>query len=98
MSPSSATGNPIEEDPVHRFIGNLIASVLHDLMEPDARPSITIKRRFQRGRAFRIVPHDGEERTGGGVLEVDTTEPDIYTTYSWPGKTAYEAWKFSMDS
>ncbi|KAL1970900.1 hypothetical protein VTN77DRAFT_2734 [Rasamsonia byssochlamydoides] len=86
-SSSSARGSPAAE-----FIRSLITTILNDLMDPNARASITIKHRFQRDRVFRISPLDEE---GGGALGVTATGPEIYTTYSWPGKTTYETWKFS---
>lgn len=94
MSSPSAGGSPATaEEHVHRFISDLITSILSDLTGPNARASITIKQRFQRGCIFRLTPFDKE---GGGALGVTAIGPEIYTTYSWPGKTLYETWKFSM--
>lgn len=94
-SPSAGSRSMPAEDRVHKFISDLITSILDDLMGPNARASITIKQRFQRGSMFHLTPLDKE---GGGALGVTAIGPEIYTTYSWPGKTVYETWKFSMDN
>lgn len=74
---------------VQEYIDTTLAALIHGLTLPpsEARLSVVLKRRAN-PTACTINPITG-------ALEAS---PRVNTnrTYSWPGKTAYEAWKFSM--
>ncbi|KAJ5164967.1 Winged helix-turn-helix transcription repressor DNA-binding [Penicillium coprophilum] len=74
---------------VQVFINNTLASLLHGLSQSpaEANLSITLKRRAS-PVAYMINPITG-------ALE-PSSRVDTYRNYSWPGKTAYEAWKFTV--
>src|SRR3982074_2170903 len=94
MSPSPTT-DQIQESPVLGFVEGLVGSILDELMEDNARPSITFKKRPSRARSFQISSNgNGRE---GGALQVATGSAEKLITYSWPGKTPYETWKFSTN-
>lgn len=86
---ASSTG---EQDPNHSvqvYIDTTIAATVRELLlSPNGHPSITLKRR-PKNALFFINP-------GNGALDANTR--GTTTTYSWPGKDAYEAWKFSRQS
>jgi meiotic recombination protein SPO11 len=93
MSSPPPTIDQVQESTVVRFIEDLLASILDELMEDNASPSITFKKRPSRATSTQISPN-GSGRDGG-VLEVANESAEKFITYSWPGKTPYEAWKFS---
>ncbi|KAJ5958766.1 Winged helix-turn-helix transcription repressor DNA-binding [Penicillium vulpinum] len=74
---------------VQEFIDNTLAALIHGLSQPpaDANISITLKRRTS-PMACIINPISG-------ALEA-TPRAETYRKYSWPGKTAHEAWKFTV--
>lgn len=74
------------EDRVRNFINQLLESTIDELMKPDGRPFIQLKRRSNRGDFF-INPENAALESRG---------EDSPITYSWPGDNAYEAWRFSM--
>ncbi|EER41242.1 meiosis-specific topoisomerase Spo11 [Histoplasma capsulatum H143] len=78
--------NGIPEDKVRNFVSQLLDSLIDELMRVDGCPSITLKRRSNHSH-FSLHPETG-------ALQRDTTEPSC--TYSWPGKTAQEAWRFAV--
>jgi hypothetical protein len=73
---------------VQEFIDNTLAALIHELSRSpaDANISITLKRRASPVACI-INPTTG-------ALEA-SPRIDTYRKYSWPGKTAHEAWKFS---
>lgn len=73
---------------VQEFIDNTLAALVNELSRSpaEANISITLKRRAS-PIACIINPTTG-------ALEA-SPRIDTYRKYSWPGKTAYEAWKFS---
>lgn len=73
---------------VQEYLDTITAAAVEELLSPNGQPSVTLKRR-PKSALFFINP-------GNGALETDTQE--TFTTYRWPGKDAYEAWKFSMRS
>lgn len=81
---SPGNENGIPEDKVRNFVSQLLDSLIDELMGVDGCPSITLKRRSNHSH-FSLNPETG-------ALQRDTTEPSC--TYSWPGKTAQEAWRF----
>jgi meiotic recombination protein SPO11 len=82
-------GEDSRESTVRAYIDNTLTALVHELsLSPvEARPSITLKRRAN-PTACIINPDNG-------ALEA-SPRVETYKTYSWPGKTAFEAWKFSM--
>lgn len=75
-------------DRVQNYIDATTISALEGLLSPNGQPSVTIKRRLTK-KAFFINPSNG-------ALEANETETS--STYTWPGKDAYEAWKFSTET
>lgn len=71
---------------VQGYINNTLAATLEELSSPQGRPAIVLKRRSKMTPFF-INPNNG-------ALETNETETRI--TYTWPGKNAHEAWRFSM--
>ena len=82
----ATVNNAIPEDRVREFINNLLTSVIDDLMTPNGRPSISLKKRLNKGQ-YRINSENGA---------LESVGRELLMTYSWPGKTAYEAWRFGM--
>ncbi|OJD19195.1 hypothetical protein AJ78_00808 [Emergomyces pasteurianus Ep9510] len=80
----NANGTP--EDKVRNFITELLDSVMENLTRADGCPSITLKRRSNHAH-FSLNPETG-------ALQSNTTEPSC--TYSWPGKTVQEGWRFAV--
>lgn len=76
-----------QKERVQTFINNALIEILDELRTPDGRPTLTLKRRF-RGVSFSINPEN---------LALETEEKEILSSYSWPGRNAYEAWKFSRE-
>ncbi|KAJ6097571.1 hypothetical protein N7499_001945 [Penicillium canescens] len=74
---------------VRAYIDNTLTALVHELSlsSAEARPSITLKRRAN-PTACIINPNNG-------ALEA-SPRVETYKTYSWPGKTAFEAWKFTV--
>ncbi|KMU83283.1 hypothetical protein CIHG_01065 [Coccidioides immitis H538.4] len=85
-----ANGRPHQER-VKQFIESTLASVLDELSKPDGRPSVTLKRRSKRANNCSL-----NEETG--ALQVDTNGREWSVTYSWPGKTVTDAWKFELQT
>ena len=71
---------------VQDYIDNTLAAALDELSSPQGRPAIVLKRRSKK-MPFFINPSNG-------ALETNETETCII--YTWPGKDAHEAWRFSM--
>lgn len=73
---------------VRMYINNTLSDLIDQLSLPSdqAQPSITLR--------CRANPTSCVFNQATGALE---TRPDvnISRTYSWPGSTAYESWKFS---
>jgi hypothetical protein len=84
MSATLTTDLP-PEDHVEAFINGLLVSIMDELMKIDGRPSITLRRR-PKARECII-------NSENGALEAPTGQ-DALITYSWPGKSVYEAWRF----
>ncbi|KUM65516.1 hypothetical protein ACN42_g1551 [Penicillium freii] len=89
--PSTITALEIDDgrDPsVQEFIDNTLAALIHGLSQSpvEAHISITLKRRAS-PMACIINPITG-------ALEA-SPRVETHRKYSWPGKTAHEAWKFS---
>ncbi|KAJ5104727.1 Winged helix-turn-helix transcription repressor DNA-binding [Penicillium alfredii] len=76
------------ESSVRAYIDHTLASLLHELSQPpsEARPAITLRRRANRTTCI-INPN---------TKALEAQQPaETYRTYLWPGKTAYESWKFT---
>ncbi|KAJ5709013.1 Winged helix-turn-helix transcription repressor DNA-binding [Penicillium malachiteum] len=73
---------------VRAYIDNTLTGLLHELSLPpsEGHPSITLRRRSN--TATYAINHRN------GALEALHSEI-LDRTYSWPGKSAYEAWRFS---
>lgn len=76
-----------QKERVQTFIDNALIEILDELRTPDGRPTLTLKRR-SRGVPFSINPEN---------LALETEEKEIQSCYTWPGRNAYEAWKFSTE-
>ncbi|CEN60175.1 hypothetical protein ASPCAL02616 [Aspergillus calidoustus] len=89
----SASLNARPESPraaVRQYIEETIAALFEQVCIPDGKgkPNITIKRRHAAAMNLYRV------NMSTGALESDNTERKV--TYTWPGKDAYEAWRFSI--
>lgn len=71
---------------VQGYLSETLAATIAELSSPDGRPSITFRRRYQKATFF-INPNTR-------ALEAAETTSQI--TYTWPGKDAHEAWKYSQ--
>jgi hypothetical protein len=93
MAQPLVTSHLDREEPRHsavrEYINNTLATLVRELSlcPADAHPSITLRHRAN-STAFIINPINGALEASPGL--------EIYKTYSWPGKTSVEAWKFSM--
>lgn len=72
------------------FFENLQLSFLDEFDKEIAQPGITLKKRSSRLQIL-TFHEDPEEK----VLSMGMDGSERLMTYSWPGKTPYEAWKFS---
>ncbi|KAJ5723714.1 hypothetical protein N7488_001749 [Penicillium malachiteum] len=74
---------------VRAYIDNTLTELVHELSLPssEGRPSITLRRRYS--TATYAINHQN------GALEALHSEI-LDRTYSWPGNSAYEAWRFCM--
>ncbi|KAJ5735741.1 Winged helix-turn-helix transcription repressor DNA-binding [Penicillium malachiteum] len=71
---------------VRAYIDNTLTELLHELSLPpsEGRPSITLRRRSNIA-TYAINRQNGALEAHSKVL---------HRTYSWPGNSAYEAWRF----
>lgn len=76
----------IPEDHVLAFIDGIVEIITEELIHPDGRPTISLKRRSSQTRYFL--------NSQTGALEFEGS--NIVSTYTWPGKNAQEAWYFGM--
>ena len=76
---------PAPKDRVRNYIEAITVTALDELRSANGNPSITLIRRPKKALFF-INPTNG-------ALETNETETSI--SYTWPGKDAYEAWRFS---
>lgn len=77
------TSNDRVQDSINHVLERaLTETLLH------GKPSITLKQR-PKGAGFFINPTTA-------ALEMSEPDADTYKTYSFPGKDAHEAWRFSM--
>lgn len=76
---------------VRNYIDNVLVDILHQLaLSPsEGQPSITLRRRPRQATCM-INPNNG-------ALEAGHTK-GAYRSYSWPGSTAKESWKFSKET
>ncbi|KAJ9265472.1 hypothetical protein DTO212C5_6665 [Paecilomyces variotii] len=84
--PPSSNAEQQPEDRVRNFISQLLETTVDELMKPNGRPFILLKRRSSRGDYF-INPHNAA---------LEAREEDKAIMYSWPGDSAYEAWRFTV--
>ncbi|KAJ9205285.1 hypothetical protein DTO280E4_4039 [Paecilomyces variotii] len=84
--PPSSNAEQRPEDRVRNFISQLLETTVDELMKPNGRPFILLKRRSNRGDYF-INPHNAA---------LEAREEDKAIMYSWPGDSAYEAWRFTV--
>lgn len=78
---------------VIRFFEDLQLSFLDEFDKDVAELSIALKKRPSH---FQVATHD--ENSQDRILAMEAEAPERQMTYSWPGKTPREAWKFSMRS
>ncbi|EEP78946.1 conserved hypothetical protein [Uncinocarpus reesii 1704] len=83
-----ASANSHDEDKVKQFLEAQLSSVVDELSKPDGRPSLTLKRRPTRANCSLNV--------ATGALQANGHGRECVVTYSWPGKTAREAWAFGV--
>ncbi|OJD24808.1 hypothetical protein ACJ73_03830 [Blastomyces percursus] len=79
-------GNGPPEDKVRKFITELLDSLIDGLTRADGCPSITLNRRSSHAQ-FSV-------NLETGALKCDTA--GLSCTYSWPGKTVQEGWRFAV--
>jgi meiotic recombination protein SPO11 len=77
--------NDQAKDRVQDYIDASAVAAFEEMSSPDGHPSITLKRRSKQSSLF-INPANGALETSG---------QETSATYSWPGKDAHEAWRFS---
>ncbi|KAI9041689.1 putative meiosis-specific topoisomerase Spo11 [Aspergillus affinis] len=80
-------GDPAPKDPVQNYIATTISAVLQELSSPNGRPAISINQKPQKKSCY--------INTVTGALETDDSQTRTIN-YTWPGKDAHEAWKFSI--
>ncbi|OJJ95504.1 hypothetical protein ASPACDRAFT_47860 [Aspergillus aculeatus ATCC 16872] len=88
---NTASPSPTEEHNqvrVKDYITNTLSNLLTELGSPDGHPSITLKTRSTKVSTRFINPETG-------ALETHAASA-VSTTYTWPGKDCYEAWKFTV--
>lgn len=86
MPYTNSQQNP--QDRIQNYIDTTTIAALQGLLSPDGQPSVTIKGRPKKNLFF-INPSNGA---------LEANEIGISATYTWPGKDAYEAWKFSTET
>ncbi|KAK2845264.1 hypothetical protein FQN49_005892 [Arthroderma sp. PD_2] len=74
------------EDKVVKYINEVLVLILEQLSKPDGHPSISLKRRSTHG-TYAINLETGA---------LESSEGANTCTYTWPGKTAQEAWRFGV--
>ncbi|KAJ9302680.1 hypothetical protein DTO271G3_54 [Paecilomyces variotii] len=84
--PLSSNAEQRPEDRVRTFINQLLETTVDELLKPNGRPFILLKRRSNRGDYF-INPVNAA---------LEAREEDKAIMYSWPGDSAYEAWRFTV--
>lgn len=74
---------------VETYIWDTFAVLNHQFTLPSsqAQPSVTLRSRVSSG-TYIFNPYNGSLEAGRAT--------ESCRTYSWPGKTANEAWRFSM--
>ena len=89
MSLATALVPNEEQELVRKYIDNVLIHLLNQLsLSPlEAQPLITLR---CKPRAATCMIN-----SRNGALEAGHNE-DAFRSYSWPGRTAYESWKFSM--
>ncbi|EED18059.1 meiosis-specific topoisomerase Spo11, putative [Talaromyces stipitatus ATCC 10500] len=80
----------IENPLVRQFFDRLQLSFLDEFDKDVAQPAITLKKRPSH---FQLATHDNDPEERMLSKEVDRSERLI--TYTWPGRSPYEAWKFT---
>jgi hypothetical protein len=80
-------GNSSPETEVRHFIETVLVSILDEISKTDGHPTVTIARRSANAMHFL------NQETG--ALESRHREP-VLCSYSWPGSTVQEAWRFGM--
>ncbi|KAI2711866.1 hypothetical protein CBS147332_5502 [Penicillium roqueforti] len=71
------------------FIDNTLAALIHGLSQSPAEASISITLKRRASPIACII------NPTNGALEA-SPRVETYRKYSWPGKTAHEAWKFTV--
>lgn len=80
-----------DQELVRNYIDGVLVDILHQLtLSPsDGQPSITLRRR-PRQATCKINLHNGALEAG--------CDNGTYRSYSWPGSTAKESWKFGKET
>jgi hypothetical protein len=80
-----------DQELVRNYIDSVLVEIVHQLsLSPsEAQPSITLRRRPRQATCM-INPRNG-------ALEAGPSK-GAYSSYSWPGSTAHESWKFSKET
>ncbi|KAJ5831907.1 hypothetical protein N7474_000218 [Penicillium riverlandense] len=87
MDPHLTSHSP--EASVREYIDTTLTGLLHQLSLPpaDSRPAISLKRRPSPASCTINPSNRALEETAGA---------QVRRSYSWPGRTAYEAWRFTV--
>ncbi|KAI5290134.1 hypothetical protein KEM54_002357 [Ascosphaera aggregata] len=83
--------SPSPEESVTMFIERQLVSILDQLVLRDGKPCITLKKRHSSKQANYSLNPDT-----GALEEVFPACRAVSHTYSWPGKTAQETWRFAV--
>lgn len=86
MDSSVTNDEKTPQNQVQDYIDTTLAALLDELSSPNGRPTITLKRRSRKSLVF-INPSN---------KALETNETGTHISYTWPGKDAHEAWRFSM--
>ncbi|CAI7669448.1 unnamed protein product [Penicillium pancosmium] len=88
ISPQTALPDVAPDSSVRAYIDNALTTLIRELTSSPAesQPAITLR--------CRIVSANCIVNPINGALEA-VQRNESYRTYSWPGNTAYESWKFS---
>ncbi|KAJ5672696.1 Winged helix-turn-helix transcription repressor DNA-binding [Penicillium longicatenatum] len=89
IAPSLSVPESTEGTLVRAYIDNTLAALLHELSLPrsEGQPSVTLRRRTSSAR-YAI---NQQSRA------LEAVQPVVsYRTYSWPGNSAVEAWRFTV--
>ncbi|OJJ48456.1 hypothetical protein ASPZODRAFT_130484 [Penicilliopsis zonata CBS 506.65] len=87
MPPPPGSLEQTPKERVLEYIETVFSNITEEIVLPDGKPTITLKRRAKKPAHLFIDPVNGA---------LESNEAVTYMTYSWPGKSVHEAWKFTV--